>query len=69
MTRRTLRTLAALALAACCATTAAPAARADAIRSQEWALEALHAEDAWRTTKGAGATVAVLDTGVDPHHP
>ncbi|MFI9204470.1 type VII secretion-associated serine protease mycosin [Streptomyces sp. NPDC053048] len=47
----------------------APAARADGIRAQEWALEALHAEEAWRTTKGAGVTVAVLDTGVDDGHP
>ncbi|MFI1964755.1 type VII secretion-associated serine protease mycosin [Streptomyces pathocidini] len=44
-------------------------AHADAIRAQEWALDALRAEDAWRTTKGDGVTVAVLDTGVDDRHP
>ncbi|RLU92266.1 type VII secretion-associated serine protease mycosin [Streptomyces griseocarneus] len=44
-------------------------ARADVIRAQEWALDALHTEEAWRTTKGAGITVAVLDTGVDDGHP
>ncbi|MFG2530709.1 type VII secretion-associated serine protease mycosin [Streptomyces sp. NPDC048516] len=44
-------------------------ARADAVRAQEWALEAVHAQQAWRTTKGAGITVAVLDTGVDANHP
>ncbi|MCB5912414.1 type VII secretion-associated serine protease mycosin [Streptomyces pinistramenti] len=44
-------------------------ARADGIRAQEWALEAIHAQDAWQTTKGAGITVAVLDTGVDAGHP
>ncbi|MBZ4321367.1 type VII secretion-associated serine protease mycosin [Streptomyces huiliensis] len=47
---------------------AAPA-RADAIRVQEWAIDALHLEEAWRTTRGAGVTVAVLDTGVDAGHP
>ncbi|MYS20751.1 type VII secretion-associated serine protease mycosin, partial [Streptomyces sp. DvalAA-14] len=30
---------------------------------------ALHAQQAWQTTKGAGVTVAVLDTGVDATHP
>ncbi|MBT2384759.1 type VII secretion-associated serine protease mycosin [Streptomyces sp. ISL-11] len=61
----------AAALTAALALTALPAgpARADGIRVQEWALDALHTEDAWRTTKGAGSTVAVLDTGVDDGHP
>ncbi|MFI1847216.1 type VII secretion-associated serine protease mycosin [Streptomyces sp. NPDC020480] len=43
--------------------------RADEIQAQEWALDAIHARDAWKTTKGAGVTVAVLDTGVDDSHP
>ncbi|MGP3927531.1 type VII secretion-associated serine protease mycosin [Streptomyces sp. 8N616] len=47
---------------------AAPA-QGDVIRAQEWALEALRAQDAWQTTKGDGVTVAVLDTGVDDRHP
>ncbi|MET8679718.1 type VII secretion-associated serine protease mycosin [Streptomyces sp. NPDC004647] len=44
-------------------------AQADAIRSQEWALDAIRVEDAWRLTKGEDVTVAVLDTGVDDQHP
>lgn len=47
----------------------APAAHADGIRAQQWALDALHTQQAWRTTKGAGITVAVLDTGVEADHP
>lgn len=47
---------------------AAPA-HADGIRAQQWALEAMHTAEAWQTTKGAGVTVAVLDTGVEADHP
>ncbi|MFE6285273.1 type VII secretion-associated serine protease mycosin [Streptomyces sp. NPDC057877] len=44
-------------------------AHADGIRARQWALDALHTQQAWQTTKGAGITVAVLDTGVDDQHP
>ncbi|MCZ0990094.1 type VII secretion-associated serine protease mycosin [Streptomyces diastatochromogenes] len=44
-------------------------AHADSIRGQQWGLSALHLEEAWRTTKGQGVTVAVLDTGVEADHP
>ncbi|MBC9730770.1 type VII secretion-associated serine protease mycosin [Streptomyces sp. TRM68367] len=44
-------------------------AHADGIRASQWALDAMHTREAWQTTKGAGVTVAVLDTGVDADHP
>ncbi|MDT9697584.1 type VII secretion-associated serine protease mycosin [Streptomyces sp. P17] len=56
-------------LAASLALVPATAAHADGIRDQQWALEAMHTEEAWQTTKGKGVTVAVLDTGVDDEHP
>jgi subtilisin family serine protease len=46
--------------------TASSPALADRVRSQEWWLRTLHVTRAWGSTKGAGVTVAVLDTGVDP---
>nr|WP_095757632.1 type VII secretion-associated serine protease mycosin [Streptomyces xinghaiensis] len=58
-----------LALAATAAASGVSPAHADAIRDQEWALDALRTERAWRTTQGEGVTVAVLDTGVDGDHP
>ena len=42
----------------------APAAGADAVRSAQWPITFLNLPQAWKTTKGAGVTVAVLDTGV-----
>ncbi|MGW4752714.1 type VII secretion-associated serine protease mycosin [Streptomyces chartreusis] len=67
VTRRTAP-LAAL-LGACLALLPPTTAHADSIRAQQWALEAMHTQDAWQTTKGKGVTVAVLDTGVEGDHP
>lgn len=44
-------------------------AYADSTRSQQWHLDAMHAEEMWRTSTGKGITVAVVDTGVDPSNP
>ena len=40
-------------------------AHADAVRDQEYWLKEYGIEAAWKTTKGAGVTIAVIDTGVD----
>ena len=39
------------------------------IQAQEWWLGGLHVRQAWPSTEGAGITVAVLGTGVNPRHP
>ncbi|GAX52885.1 type VII secretion-associated serine protease mycosin [Streptomyces olivochromogenes] len=69
--RRATRRAGALSvlLAASLALLPSTAAHADGIRAQQWALDAMHTQQAWRTTKGQGITVAVLDTGVDDQHP
>ncbi|MEV4744442.1 type VII secretion-associated serine protease mycosin [Streptomyces sp. NPDC049555] len=44
-------------------------AHADTIRSQQWYLDAMRAEEIWKVTTGAGITVAVIDSGVDSRLP
>ncbi|WP_146856683.1 S8 family serine peptidase [Frigoribacterium faeni] len=43
----------------------AGAARADSIRDDQYWLADYGVEQAWQTSRGAGVTVAVIDTGVD----
>jgi subtilisin family serine protease len=45
----------------------AAAAPADGIQAkQQWVLSMLNAQAAWTVTRGAGVTVAVIDSGVNP---
>ncbi|GHF64328.1 type VII secretion-associated serine protease mycosin [Streptomyces griseosporeus] len=44
-------------------------AQADSVRSMQWHLDAMHAEEMWRTSTGKDVTVAVIDSGVDPNNP
>ncbi|MHB8513740.1 MAG: S8 family serine peptidase [Actinomycetota bacterium] len=37
--------------------------------SKQWGLQTIHAVEAWTISRGAGITVAVVDTGVDAKHP
>jgi subtilisin family serine protease len=36
---------------------------------EDWGVAAIHAEHAWKKTRGVGVKVGVLDTGVDGSHP
>jgi type VII secretion-associated serine protease mycosin len=48
---------------------AAAPAQADSIRDREYWLDDYGIRDAWSVSKGAGVTIAVIDTGVDGSHP
>ncbi|MBT2440753.1 peptidase S8 [Streptomyces sp. ISL-36] len=41
----------------------------DPLRGGQWGLDQVRAEQAWTTSTGTGAVVAVVDTGVDLTHP
>ncbi|MEU8459508.1 type VII secretion-associated serine protease mycosin [Streptomyces sp. NPDC029003] len=43
---------------------AATPAHAQTIRERQWHLDAMKAEEIWKTSTGKGVTVAVIDTGV-----
>ncbi|MEV7088730.1 type VII secretion-associated serine protease mycosin [Streptomyces sp. NPDC093085] len=48
---------------------AATLAYAKTVREDQWHLDAMKADEMWRTSTGKGVTVAVLDTGVDKSMP
>ncbi|WP_445521157.1 S8 family serine peptidase [Streptomyces sp. NEAU-174] len=56
------------ALITCMGSFTSPAIGQD-IRSRQWYLDAMGADQMWRTSTGKGVTVAVLDTGVDSSLP
>ncbi|MQA26876.1 MAG: S8 family serine peptidase [Micromonosporaceae bacterium] len=51
------------------AATPSGAATNDPLYDKQWGLQQIHAEQAWATTTGSGAVIAVLDTGLDLGHP
>ncbi|MCX2184867.1 type VII secretion-associated serine protease mycosin [Streptomyces sp. SKN60] len=63
------RTAASAALGVLLVGMAAFPAYAESVRSRQWHLDTLGAEEVWRISKGEGVTVAVVDTGVDENHP
>ena len=44
-------------------------ARADSVRSDQWHLDSMQAEQMWETSTGKNVTVAVIDSGVDDSNP
>ena len=68
MRRKLLAGIAVLCTVASVLLIAEPAA-ADSIRDREYWLADYGITQAWRTTRGAGVTVAVIDTGIDSSHP
>ncbi len=63
---RPLAALAACALVLLPSAAPASASAADVRKEQRWVFDALNVEKAWESSKGAGVTVALLDTKVQP---
>ncbi|MEU3709380.1 type VII secretion-associated serine protease mycosin [Streptomyces catenulae] len=66
---RTLRAVSGAAVVGALLFGTAPVALADQMRDQQWALNSLHAEEAWKVSTGKGVTVAVIDSGVNGDAP
>jgi type VII secretion-associated serine protease mycosin len=67
--RSVLRPITAAVAAVIVVLVSAAPARADQIRDDEWWLTTLDVAQAQRISKGAGVTVAVVDSGVNAQHP
>ncbi|MFF1304737.1 S8 family serine peptidase [Streptomyces sp. NPDC058307] len=65
---RMVRAVGTTALTGALILAAAPIASADQTRRDQWALDVLQAESAWKVSTGKGVTVAVIDTGVNAGH-
>lgn len=65
--KRLIASVAALAIAASVAFVGGSAS-ADSIRDREYWLAQYGISAAWNTTRGAGVTIAIIDTGVDGSH-
>ena len=48
-------------------TTSFAASGSDPLLDQQWGLTAIGAPSVWKITRGAGVTVAVIDSGSGPH--
>ncbi|WP_329062784.1 S8 family serine peptidase [Streptomyces sp. NBC_01429] len=68
--RRVLGTLAVVGAWSVLVAGTAPAAMAAGdVRSKQWYLDVMRAEEMWEVTTGEGIKVAVIDTGVNPSTP
>ncbi|MEU6147595.1 S8 family serine peptidase [Streptomyces sp. NPDC047081] len=67
--KQVLSTTGVVALTGAVLLTSAPIASADQVRDAQWPLTAYDAEKVWKTSQGAGVTVAVVDSGVDASLP
>ncbi|MFE4954888.1 type VII secretion-associated serine protease mycosin [Streptomyces sp. NPDC056653] len=63
------RTAASAAVGMLLVAATAGSAHAASVRSYQWHLTAMKAEEIWQTSTGTGVTVAVIDTGVDASNP
>ncbi len=59
----------ALSVAGSASAQTAPAVPNDPYWGAQWGPRQVNADDAWATSTGAGAVIAVVDTGVDLDHP
>ncbi|MCI3277885.1 S8 family serine peptidase [Streptomyces cylindrosporus] len=67
--KQVLSTTGVVALTGAVLLTSAPIAAADQVRDAQWPLTAYDAAKVWKTSQGAGVTVAVVDSGVDASLP
>ncbi|WP_079056876.1 type VII secretion-associated serine protease mycosin, partial [Streptomyces niveiscabiei] len=66
---RLCRAMAAAALGLSLVGVTGTSASAETTREEQWFLDAMQAENMWKTSTGEGVTVAVIDSGVDWTNP